>query len=386
MIELNSAVAGTAGVIALSAVAIASVHRVRRSRAARRPVTRLPDLPDFTVGLDIAPVEVLPAQRMEHAPAPFAALGSAPVAPLVLTRSVAPAAPAPADGPASTVKVRRVAPAAKPRTPRVVAPVVHEAAAPATPSEEKSELLSLIETMQWDSALTLVQGRGAEGADLVSLAAVAEAAALERLRALPESESRAALAGYRVLAALCPANEVYAAKVSQAQDALDGRLSMLLGRLTRDEDRWEPGTVWYNHPYNPAFDDVRRPIWLYIGRKDDGQTWLRLRTNWLGETRITVQGIEALYDRMTETLTDGHYKIDADALGWEWRDEAVTPYQLEVLRSIVATEEVTLRYKGDPYAVEVELLPEERRAVGEMIELYDLMRQDTVAPQAALAA
>ena len=386
MIELNAAVAGTAGVMALSAVAALSVHRVRRSRAAKRSVTRLPDLPDFAVGLDIAPVQVLPAQRMEHGPAVFTPLGSAQVAPLVLTRSVTPAAPTQADGPASTVKVRRVAPAAaKPRTPRPVAPVVHEVVAP-TPAEEKSELLSLIETMQWDSALALVQGRAAEGADLAPLAALAETAALERLRALPESETRAALAGYRVLAALCPTNESYADKVSQAQEALDGRLSTLLGRLTRDEDRWEPGTVWYNHPYNPAFDDVRRPIWLYIGRKDDGQTWLRLRTNWLGETRITVQGIEALYDRMTETLTDGHYKIDADALGWEWRDEAVTPYQLEVLRSLVTSEAVTLRYKGDPYAVEVDLLPEERQAVAEMIELYDLMRQSTVEAQAAMAA
>ncbi|HVG47321.1 MAG TPA: hypothetical protein VM899_04185, partial [Rubellimicrobium sp.] len=357
MLELNAAVAGTAGVIALSAAAALSIHRVRRSRAARRTGTRLPDLPDFTVGLDIAPVEVLPAQRMELGPAPFAPLGGEPAAPLVLTRSTP--APAQAEGQASTVKVRRVAPAAKPRTPRPVAPVIHEATAP-VPSEEKSELLSLIETMQWDSALALVQARIAEGADLSPLAALAETAALERLRALPESESRAALAGYRVLAALCPGNEAYADKVSQAQDALDGRQALLLGRLTRDEDRWEPGTVWFNHPYNPAFDDIRRPIWLYIGRKDDGQTWLRMRTNWLGETRITVQGIEALYDRMAETLTDGHYKIDADALGWEWRDEAVTPYQLEVLRSLVAFEAVTLRYKGDPYAVEVELLPEER--------------------------
>lgn len=384
MLELNAAVAGTAGVIALSAAAAFSIHRVRRSRVTRRVGTRLPDLPDFTVGLDIAPVEVLPAQRMEHGPAPLVALGAEPVAPLVLTRSAP--APAPAEAAASTVKVRRVAPAAKPRTPRPVAPVVHEAAAPAVPAEEKPELLSLIETMQWGSALALVQARIAEGADLAPLAALAESVALERLRALPETEARAALAGYRVLAALCPANEAYADKVSQAQEALDGRQALLLGRLTRDEDRWEPGTVWFNHPYNPAFDDVRRPIWLYIGRKDDGQTWLRMRTNWLGETRITVQGIEALYDRMTETLTDGHYKIDADALGWEWRDEAVTPYQLEVLRSLVASEAVTLRYKGDPYAVEVELLPEERQAVAEMIELYDLMRQGTPAPQPALAA
>jgi hypothetical protein len=384
MIELNVAVAGTAGVIALSAAAVVSVHRVRRSRAARRAATRLPELPDFALGLDIAPVQVLPAQRMEVSPVAFAALSPEPVAPLVLTRSATPA-PAQADGTASTVKVRRVAPAAKSRTPRPVAPVVHEAAAPVQ-SEEKSELLSLIETMQWDSALALVQGRAAEGADLAALAALAETVALERLRALPETESRAALAGYRVLAALCPANEVYADKVSQAQGALEGRLTMLLGRLTRDEDRWEPGTVWYNHPYNPAFDDVRQPIWLYIGRKDDGQTWLRMRTNWLGETRITVQGIEARYDRMAETLTDGHYKIDADALGWEWRDEAVTPYQLEVLRSLVAFESVTLRYKGDPYAVEVELLPEERQAVAEMIELYDLMRQSAAAPLTAMAA
>ena len=381
MIEINSAV-GTAGVIALSAAAFISVHRVRKART-RKQATRLPDLPDFPFSLDVSPVEVLPAQRLELSPAPFVALAPEPLAPLVLTRSSL-TEPATSDSARSTVTVRRVAPAGKAKSPRPVAAVV-EASAPALP-QEVAELISLVETMQWERALSCVQRHAGEGADLATMAAAVEAVALERLRALPESEAAAGLAGYRVLAALCPANEAYADKVAQAQSALDGRRSALLGRLTRDEDRWEPGTTWFNHPYNPAFDDVRLPLWLYIGRKEDGQTWLRLRTNWLGETRISVQGIEAVYERMSETLTDGHYKIDADALGWEWRDEAVTPYQLEVLRSLVAAEGVTLRYKGDPYAVEVDLQPEEKQAVAEMIELYDLMRTAAPVQQAALAA
>ena len=382
MIEINSAV-GTAGVIALSAAAFVSVHRVRKSRARKQAATRLPDLPDFPFGLEVTPVEVVPAQRLELSPAPFAALDSESVAPLVLARAPL-TEPAASDAARSTVKVRRVAPAGKAKSPRPVAAVV-EASAPALP-QEVAELLSLVETMQWDSALSCVQRHAGEGADLATMAAAVEATALERLRALPESEPGAGLAGYRVLAALCPANEAYADKVAQAQAALEGRRSALLDRLTRDEDRWEPGTTWFNHPYNPAFDDVRLPLWLYIGRKEDGQTWLRLRTNWLGETRISVQGIEAVYERMTETLTDGHYKIDADALGWEWRDEAVTPYQLEVLRSLVAAEDVIMRYKGDPYTVEVELQPEEKQVVAEMIELYDLMRTSAPVQQTALAA
>jgi hypothetical protein len=48
-------------------------------------------------------------------------------------------------------------------------------------------------------------------------------------------------------------------------------------------------------------------------------------------------------------------------------------YQLEVLRSLVVASEVTLRYKGDLWPCEAPLAEDERRAVGEMIELYDLM-------------
>ncbi|EYD73991.1 hypothetical protein Rumeso_04460 [Rubellimicrobium mesophilum DSM 19309] len=384
MIEISATVGtvGTAGVIALSAAAVVSVHRVRRARARSRSTTRLPDLPAFPFSLDVAPVEVVPAQRLEVGPAPLAAIEPEPCAPLLLTHA---ALAESAEALRPTVKVRRVAPAGKSSRPRPVAAVVEASSASLLP-QEALDLLSLIETMQWERALNLVQRYAVVGANLTDLIGAVETPALERLRALPESESAAMLAGYSVLAALCPTNEAYAERVAQAKAALDGRRALLLDRLTRDEDRWEPGTVWFNHPYNPAFDDVRLPIWLYIGRKEDGQTWLRLRTNWLGETRISVQGIEAIHDRMTETLTDGHYKIDADALGWEWRDEAVTPYQLEVLRSLVAAEGVTLRYKGDPYAVEVELLPEEKQAVAEMIELYDLMRAGAVAPQRALAA
>jgi hypothetical protein len=263
MIEINSTV-GTAGVLALSAAAFVSIHRARKARARRQASTRLPDLPEFPFGLDMAPVEVVPAQRLELSPAPFAALDSEPVEPLLLTRAT-PADPAAGDAVRPTVTVRRVAPAGKAKSPRPIAAVVG-ASAPALPPEV-AEILSLVETMQWGRALAAVQNQAAEGADLAAMAAAVEAPALERLRALPESEPAAALAGYRVLAALCPANGVYADKVAQAQAALEGRRATLIGRLTRDEDRWEPGTVWFNHPYNPAFDDVRLPLWLYIGQK-----------------------------------------------------------------------------------------------------------------------
>ena len=73
MIEINATV-GAAGVLALSAAALVSVHRVRKARARRQASTRLPDLPQFPFGLDVAPVEVVPALRLETGPAPFVAL------------------------------------------------------------------------------------------------------------------------------------------------------------------------------------------------------------------------------------------------------------------------------------------------------------------------
>jgi hypothetical protein len=218
------------------------------------------------------------------------------------------------------------------------------------------------------------------------IAAQAEAAALERLRTLPESDLRVGFTGYRVLAALVPANPVYAEKVEQARTALEARRTALLAGLTRDDDRSEPGTVWLNHPWNPRFDDVRRPIWLYVGCRPDGRPSLRLRTHWLGDFRIAVQGIDVVHDGMTETLTSGSYKIDADALGWEWRDEPADMYQIEVLRSLVGAGEVTLRYQGDPWPCEAPLSEDDKRAVAEMIELYDLLMISAPLAREALAA
>ena len=36
---------------------------------------------------------------------------------------------------------------------------------------------------------------------------------------------------------------------------------------------------------------------------------------------VSVQGIDILHERMTDILISGAYKTDADAVGWEWRDE-----------------------------------------------------------------
>jgi hypothetical protein len=222
----------------------------------------------------------------------------------------------------------------------------------------------------------------ASGQDLGPAAGQAEAAVLERVRALPEADLRVGLSGYRVLAALSPANPLYADRVAQGHAALQARREALMAGLTRDEDRAEPGTVWLNHPWNPRFDDLRRPIWPYIGCQADGRVALRLRTNWLGESRISVRGLKIVHDGITETLTRGAYKIDPDALGWEWRDEAADMYQLEVLRSLVAAGKVVLRYRGDPWPLEASLPEGDKEALGEMIDLYDLL---TLSAPAELA-
>jgi hypothetical protein len=178
-----------------------------------------------------------------------------------------------------------------------------------------AELLSLIETMQWDRALAILERLGAAGQDLGPVAAQAEAAIIERLRALPDAEPGVGFGGYQLLAALAPQNRLYGERVAQGLATLEARRAALMAGLTQDEDRSEPGTVWFNHPWNPRFDDVRLPIWLYIGCGADGRPRLRLRTNWLGDTRICVRGLEVVHDGMSETLTRGAYKIDADALG-----------------------------------------------------------------------
>lgn len=322
---------------------------------------------------------VLRHARRPDAPPPSdreARLGDLGIAPLGLLDTE----PAEAASPRPAVRARRVSLDGRGRMARV--------GSSRTPSAEPlgGELLSLIGTMQWDRALAILERLRAVGQDLGPVAAEAEAAAIERVRALPESDPGVGFGGYRVLAALAPRNPLYGERVAQGLAALEARRAALLAGLTRDEDRSEPGTVWFNHPWNPRFDDVRMPIWLYVGCGADGRPRLRLRTNWLGDSRICVRGLEVVHDGMSETLTRGAYKIDADALGWEWRDEPADMYQIEVLRSLVGAGEVTLRYKGDPWPCEAPLEEEERRAVSEMIELYDLMSISASAPREAQAA
>ncbi|TNC73007.1 hypothetical protein [Rubellimicrobium roseum] len=383
MFQIDTAmgVAGAVSALAASGALYGSVQIARRRKAPKGRKRPEPLRPDVAL-LPDGPIEIVPAQMVALKPLPLDETVVVPFVPMSEPAGVV-------EEPRATVKVRRVAPAGgKPKAPRPIAPVaLAEATTSGLTEEQRAELLSLVGALQWDRALACVQGHAGRGLGLAELAAVVEGPALDRLRALPEREVRAGLGGYRLLAMLDPANADYAARVLRFQGALEDRRKDLLAQLTRDEDRFEPGTVWYNHPYNPRFDDVRLPIWLYIGCKEDGQPWFRLRTNWLGESRIAVQGIEVIYDGMTETLTEGAYKIDADALGWEWRDEQATFYQVEVLRSMAGARDVTLRYKGDPYFCEVELAEDEKQAVADMLELYDLMRAAAVAqvPQAEAA-
>lgn len=342
------AAAGLVGVVAASAVVYATARQKQRGKLQSGTAKRT--TPELFAFLPEGFVPLAEPDEVER---------------IVLSAGQAASAP---------IRARRVPSANRSQTPR---PATGAAA------ENPRELLSLIGTMQWERALAVIQAEVLAKAP--DVAAAAEAAVLERIRALPDSDAQAGLAAWRVLAALAPANQGYAEKVAQCHGRIESRRQALLARFPRDEDRFEAGLTWYNHPWNPAFDDVRRPIWPYIGVDSDGRVSLRLRTNWLGDSRISVRGIEVVYDSMTETLTRGAFKIDAEALGWEWRDEEAGIYQIEVLRSLVGASDVTLRYLGDPWPCEADLSEEDKQTVAEIIELHDLMRASQPAELAQAA-
>lgn len=151
-----------------------------------------------------------------------------------------------------------------------------------------------------------------------------------------------------------------------------------LRNLRTDYDKVQKLT-WYQHKNQPQYVDLCCYIYPYIGRMDDGYTWLRVAVNYTDAQTdagwIFFKKIIFSVDGNNTTKVFNYYDIlrDNDTEVWETADFEPTSSEIRLLRSIANSEETIIRFEGDEYYEDHIVTQKEKAAILDVLTAYDYL-------------
>ncbi|MEP1208973.1 MAG: hypothetical protein ABJM29_19805 [Rhizobiaceae bacterium] len=180
--------------------------------------------------------------------------------------------------------------------------------------------------------------------------------------------------GYRVLAMLAPNNaeykesfEKYSSKIIKAAA---NRKRKALGRLIRKHDKISK-TTFFTHRNKPKYINSRSTAYLYIGSKS-GKYYLRMQIQYASTDWLFVNKVIAYFDGIAQTLHVGSFERDNNASIWEWVDVTPNSAQLAILEKLANAEDAILRFEGSQYRKDVRIRQNDKTAILEVLEAYNL--------------
>lgn len=134
------------------------------------------------------------------------------------------------------------------------------------------------------------------------------------------------------------------------------------------------GIDWYYNPYFTHYNDSNHTS-LYMGKKDGGKPWLRLKMSYYGDDWIFFDNAYLSYDGNTLEIPFDEYKdkkTDNYTSCWEWIDVGVNDSILSFLKKMVDGKSVKMRLSGK-YSKTRNLAKNEIDGIRDVLLAYDVL-------------
>ncbi len=154
------------------------------------------------------------------------------------------------------------------------------------------------------------------------------------------------------------------------------RLNAALSKLNSKYDRVE-GITWYQPKAYPQYTDTRNFVLPYIGKRDSGTSWLRLRMNYTGDDWIFWTEITFLIDGERSYKSFRYSDIERDndyGDVWEYGDSPVYDSDIELLKKIANSKETIVRFEGT-YRKDITISASDKTAIKQVLAAYEIMQE-----------
>ena len=173
-------------------------------------------------------------------------------------------------------------------------------------------------------------------------------------------------------------SSVASEKKDAANAAIKAAGEAALQNLNTDYDKVQKLT-WYQHKNQPQYTDITCYMYPYIGRMDDGYTWLRVALNytdaktdagWIFFDHVifSVDG-----ENTTKYFNRSEIIRDNDTEVWEIADFEPNASEVQLLKSIANSTETIIRFEGDEYYEDHIVTDKEKAAILDVLTAYDYL-------------
>jgi tetratricopeptide (TPR) repeat protein len=160
-------------------------------------------------------------------------------------------------------------------------------------------------------------------------------------------------------------------EISETIDSLIERQERAaLSAMYKKTDTFE-GVDWY---YDRATYSTYagNKFFLYIGKQDSGQPWLRLQMMYSGSDWIFWETLTVSVDGEKFSFNPGYYEVERnnDSRVWEWYDVSPDSGDISMIEKIITSQNTTLRFEGETYRSDMVLSSAQKRAFKNVLVAY----------------
>lgn len=163
-------------------------------------------------------------------------------------------------------------------------------------------------------------------------------------------------------------------KKEAANTAIKNAGEASLQNLNPEYDKVEKIT-WYYHKNHPEYIDICCYIYPYIGRRDNGETWLRVILNYTNDQWIFWEKATFSVDgeNTYKSFSRNELIRDNDTEVWEYADFSPDASDILLLKSIANSTETIIRFQGDNYHYDHVVTSNEKTAIMDVLTAYDYL-------------
>jgi len=160
------------------------------------------------------------------------------------------------------------------------------------------------------------------------------------------------------------------------------RINSLKAKVRKKYNEFDEIT-WYTHSNIPKYANIRSYISVYfqVSSKSGYARNLRVKNLYTADDWLFIESYTIKTDHHTYSINKGQWGVERDNYTdiWEWYDDPVDAETKEMLLDISNSKKVMIRYIGSQYHKDRTLKSSEKKAIGEMLELFELMQSVPLA-------
>jgi len=135
------------------------------------------------------------------------------------------------------------------------------------------------------------------------------------------------------------------------------------------------GITWYYDKSTPQYTNYNS-FHIYIGTEKTKRPWLRFRIQYTADDWLFIQSYIIKTDNSTYTIETSYGQVETDNGSdgiWEWFDVKMDNTKYQIVKDIIDSKSVKLRYNGKQYYKDRHLTNSEKQGLRNVLNAYEAL-------------